>query len=138
MPAPFADRRILAGLIALAAIALLLGGAFAGLLVEAGRDWRGAVAAFDPYLLRVARFTLWQAALSTILSVGLALFVARALHRQTAMPGRAFVLSLFAVPLALPAIVAALGILALYVRAGYLAVVVTWLVCEPWAGSYRL
>jgi len=138
MPAPFADRRIFAGLIALAAIALLLGGAFAGLLVEAGRDWRGAVAAFDPYLLRVARFTLWQAALSTILSVGPALFVARALHRQTAMPGRAFVLSLFAVPLALPAIVAALGILALYGRAGYLAGAMNWFGGEPWAGIYGL
>jgi len=138
MPARFSDRRILAGLVALGAIALLLGGAFAGLLVEAGRNWSGAVAAFDPYLLRVARFTLWQAALSTLLSVGPALFVARALYRQTAMPGRGFVLGLFAVPLALPAIVAALGILALYGRAGYFAGVMDWIGSEPWGGIYGL
>ena len=114
-------RRITAGIIALAAIALLIGGAFAGLVLEGMRDLSGAAAAFDPYILRVARFTLWQAVLSTLLSVGPALFVARALSRHPRFFGRSFILQLFALPLALPAIVAALGVLALYGRAGYFA-----------------
>ena len=57
------DRRVLIGILGLAAIGLLIGGAFAGLIAEALRDWSGAISAFDPYLMRVARFTLWQAAL---------------------------------------------------------------------------
>ena len=44
------DRRILAGIAALAAIVILIGGAFAGLLVEGVRDLGGAIGAFDPYL----------------------------------------------------------------------------------------
>ncbi len=118
---PVTDRRILAGIVSLAAIAVLIGGAFAGLLVEGLRDLSGAFAAFDAYLVRIAWFTLWQAALSTVLSVVPAIFVARALSRHPSFPGRAIILRLFALPLALPAIVAALGILALLGRAGYLA-----------------
>lgn len=130
-----ADPRITAGVIALAAIALLIGGAFAGLLFEGAHDLSGAWAAFDPYLLRVVRFTLWQAALSTLLSVVPALFVARALSRHPRFLGRAFILQIFAVPLALPAIVAALGILALYGRAGYFASVIGG---GSWPGIYGL
>ena len=46
-----ADPRITAGIVALAAIALLIGGAFAGLIFEGVGDLSGALAAFDPYLL---------------------------------------------------------------------------------------
>ena len=53
-----------------------------GLVVEGARDVSGALAAFDSYLFRVVRFTLWQAALSTVLSVVPAIFVARALSRH--------------------------------------------------------
>ena len=122
----------------MAAIAVLIGGAFAGLLVEGLRDLSGAVAAFDPYLVRIAWFTLWQAALSTLLSVVPAIFVARALSRHPSFPGRAIILRLFALPLALPAIVAALGILALLGRAGYLAVPLSALSGGTWPGIYGL
>lgn len=132
------DPRITAGIIALGPIALLICGAFAGLLFEGAHDFSGAWAAFDPYLLRVVRFTLWQAALSTLLSVGPALLVARALSRHPRFPGRAFILQLFAVPLALPAIVAALGILALYGRAGYFAGVFAMIGGGNWPGIYGL
>jgi thiamine transport system permease protein len=132
------DPRIAAGIVALAFIAILIGGAFAGLLGEGARDLSGAVAAFDPYLLRVARFTLWQAGLSTLLSVVPALFVARALSRHPRFFGRALILQLFAVPLALPAIVAALGILALYGRAGYLSSMLAALGGKNWPGVYGL
>ncbi|RWF14501.1 MAG: hypothetical protein EOS64_28310 [Mesorhizobium sp.] len=118
------EARVVAGVLALAAIALLIGGAFAGLIFEGIHDPSGAFAAFDGYLFRVARFTLWQALLSTLLSVAPALLVARALSTHPRFPGRNMMLRLFTVPLALPAIVAALGILALYGRAGYFAGVV--------------
>jgi thiamine transport system permease protein len=133
-----ADWRVFAGILALAAIALLICGAFAGLLVEGFRDLSGAVDAFDAYLGRIVRFTLWQAVLSTALSVIPAIFVARALSRHPAFPGRAIILRLFALPLALPAIVAALGILALLGRAGYLAAPLSALSAGTWPGIYGL
>lgn len=132
------DTRVLAGMIALAFVAIVIGGAFLGLVIESAGDFSGAAAAFDPYLLRVARFTLWQAALSTFLSVVPALFIARALSRHPRFFGRGFILQLFAVPLALPAIVAALGVLALYGRAGYFAAFLTKVGGEAWPGIYGL
>lgn len=133
-----ANPRVAAGIAALAAIGLLIGGAFVGMVWEAARDWSGAVSAFDGYMMRVARFTLWQAALSTVLSVVPALFVARALARHPRFFGRAMVLRLFGVPLALPALVAALGVLALYGRAGYFAAPLGYLHGGQWPGIYGL
>ncbi|MGY6707728.1 MAG: thiamine/thiamine pyrophosphate ABC transporter permease [Rhizobiaceae bacterium] len=132
------DPRVGTGLAALAAIAVLIGGAFAGMIGEAARDWTGAASAFDGYMVRVARFTLWQATLSTLLSIVPALFVARALARHPRFPGRSMILRLFGVPLALPALVAALGVLALYGRAGYFAEPLGWLYGGQWPGIYGL
>ncbi|MBS3647747.1 thiamine/thiamine pyrophosphate ABC transporter permease [Pseudaminobacter sp. 19-2017] len=136
--APPTNPRILAGIAALSAVALLIGGAFLGLILEGWREWRNAVDAFDPYLFRVAGFTIWQAALSTILSVAPALLLARALSRHPSFPGRALILRLFALPLALPAIVAALGLLELFGRAGYLSGLFGWIAGGPWQGIYGL
>ncbi|MCB1453554.1 MAG: thiamine/thiamine pyrophosphate ABC transporter permease ThiP, partial [Rhizobiaceae bacterium] len=108
--------RTLPGVLTLGAIGLVMGGAAAGLIWEAGSDWSGAASAFDAYLLRVARFTLWQALLSTVLSILPGIIVARALARLPAFPGRGVIIWLFGVPLALPALVAALGVLALLGR----------------------
>jgi thiamine transport system permease protein len=130
--------RPLPGIIALAAISLLIGGAFAGLAVEAARDWSGAVSAFDASMLRIAGFTLWQAALSTLLSVLPAILVARAFSRHPSFPGRAPLLRVFAVPLGLPAIVAALGLLALYGRAGFVADSFNAAGAGRWPGIYGL
>lgn len=130
--------RIWAGIAALSFLALLIGGAFAGLLAEATGSWWAAVDAFDFYLLRVMRFTLLQASLSTLLSLIPALFVARALARHPRFMGRGLILSLFAVPLALPAIVAALGVLALYGRAGFLAPFLSLVGNRHWEGIYGL
>ncbi|MFU0504927.1 thiamine/thiamine pyrophosphate ABC transporter permease [Pseudaminobacter sp. NGMCC 1.201702] len=133
-----ADARITAGVLALAAVTLLIGGAFVGLVVEGAGDLSGAFSAFDSYLMRVVRFTLWQALLSTLLSVIPALFVARALSRHPSFWGRGLILQLFAVPLALPAIVAALGVLALYGRAGLFADMFGAISGEDWPGIYGL
>ncbi|MGD9912656.1 MAG: thiamine/thiamine pyrophosphate ABC transporter permease [Rhizobiaceae bacterium] len=133
-----ADYRMLAGGIALAAIAALIFGAFAGLLAEGAGDLPGALASVDVYLVRVALFTLTQAVLSTALSVLPAILVARALARHRSFPGRGLLLALFAVPLGLPAIVAAMGVLALLGRSGYFAGYLSWLGGEPWPGIYGL
>lgn len=132
------DKRAAAGIAALAFIAILIGGAFLGLAIESAGDFSGAAAAFDSYLFRITRFTLWQALLSTLLSVVPALFVARALSRHPDFPGRGFILQLFALPLALPAIVAALGVLALYGRAGYFAGALARISGGDWPGIYGL
>lgn len=132
------DQRVLAGLVSLAAVAALIGGAFAGLIFEAFADWSRAFSAFDAYLVRVVRFTLWQALLSTALSVLPAIFVARALARHPSFFGRTLILRLFALPLALPALVAALGILALLGRAGFFADILTAITGARWQGVYGL
>ena len=132
------DGRILAGIAGLGLIGVLIGGAFAGLIAEAARDWSGAASAFDAYLFRVARFTLWQAALSTLLSVAPAILVARALARHPAFAGRGLILKLFALPLALPAIVAAMGVLALLGRAGLFADALGAWTGARWQGIYGL
>jgi thiamine transport system permease protein len=132
------DFRIAAGILALAYVAVLVGGAFVGLGVQGASDPGGALSAIDSYLWRVARFTLWQAALSTLLSVLPAILVARALSRHPQFPGRTFILQLFALPLAMPAIVAALGVLALYGRAGYFAGILSFLSGADWTGIYGL
>ena len=132
------DRRILAGGVSLAVIVLLVVGAFAGLAVEGIRDFDNALAALDSYLARIVWFTLWQAILSTVFSVIPAIAVARALSRHHTFPGRALILRLFALPLALPAIVATLGILALLGRAGLLAHPLSFVFGGTWPGIYGL
>jgi thiamine transport system permease protein len=131
-------RRTLPGVLALGFIALLIGGAFLGLILEAAKNPASAFAAFDAYMARIAGFTLWQAVLSTLLSVAPAIFVARALSRHPAFPGRALILRLFSLPLALPAIVAALGVLSLYGRAGYFSPLLSPLFESGWPGIYGL
>lgn len=103
----------------------LLALAFLGLMLLAGFLpvlWLGAVegfARFDAYLVRVLTFTLLQAGLSTLISVAIGLPVARALARQR-FPGRALVVRLLSLPLALPAIVVILGIVEVYGKRGWL------------------
>ncbi|HHZ07412.1 MAG TPA: ABC transporter permease subunit, partial [Rhizobiales bacterium] len=133
---PPRDWRRVAGGAALAVVALLVGGAFFGLLREGAAS--DLAASLDGYMLRVACFTLWQAALSTLLSVVPAIAVARALSRHPSFPGRAWLLRLFAVPLGLPAIVGALGLLALYGRAGFVADLVAAAGGGTWPGIYGL
>ena len=74
---------------------------------------------FDAYLPHVVSFTLEQASLSTLLSVVIALPVARGLARRQFI-GRDVLLKIFSVPLALPAIVAILGIVGIFGNSGVL------------------
>lgn len=109
----------LAGMLALGFLAVLVGGSLLALALEAsGFD---TDVYFDSYLLRVARFTLVQAAASALLSVLFAIPVARALYAESNFPGRSAILRLFALPLALPALVTVLGITSIYGRNGFIA-----------------
>lgn len=107
----------LAGILTFAALgtgALLatgLGGGFAGVL--------------DPYTLRILRFTLLQALLSAVLSVLPAIFLARALARQPAFPGRVWIIRLMGIPLGLPVITGALGLIAVWGRNGWASQLIT-------------
>ncbi len=117
----------LAGGLALAFLGVLAGGSLLSLAIEAFRGSTEGFATFDSYIWRIARFTILQALLSMVLSVGFAIPLARALHAQQSFPGRAMLLRLFALPLALPALVAVLGVTSIYGRNGLLAAILGWL-----------
>ncbi|MDR6755548.1 thiamine transport system permease protein [Mycoplana sp. BE70] len=105
-----------AGGAALGFILLFAGISTAVLLLSAEGDTYGTL--FDSYLVRIARFTLLQAGLSTVLSVALAIPVASALARQRSFIGRIWIVRLSALPLGLPALVAVLGIIEVWGRKG--------------------
>ncbi|MGE0210616.1 MAG: thiamine/thiamine pyrophosphate ABC transporter permease [Parvibaculaceae bacterium] len=110
---------LLSGLLALGLIVGIVAAALTALLLAAGEGTGLRATLADPYLWRVARFTLLQAGLSTLLSVGFAIPVARALARRPAFPGRRLLLTLFALPLALPALVVVLGVVQVWGRNGW-------------------
>ncbi|MFP3545110.1 thiamine/thiamine pyrophosphate ABC transporter permease ThiP [Rhizobium sp. SIMBA_035] len=116
-----AERRnaLAGGAIGLAAILLFIGIAAISLAASGGSNAFAGIIS-DPYILRVLRFTLLQAVLSTLLSVLLALPVARALARQPNFPGRIWIIRLMAVPMGLPVLIGALGLIGIWGRQGLL------------------
>lgn len=116
-----AERRnaLAGGAIGLAAILLFIGIAAISLAASGGGSAFAGIIS-DPYILRVLRFTLLQAALSTLLSVLLALPVARALARQPNFSGRIWIIRLMAVPMGLPVLIGALGLIGIWGRQGLL------------------
>lgn len=72
------------------------------------------------YLKRIFFFSLWQAFLSTLLSVGLAVLVARAFARLGDFPYRNLLLRLFGLPLVIPSVVAVFGIVSVYGTHGWI------------------
>ena len=73
----------------------------------------------QPYLWRVVRFSLWQALLSSAISLFIAIPVASCLiHRS--FVGRSALLQLFSVSMVVPTIVAILGLVVVYGRTGWL------------------
>lgn len=73
----------------------------------------------DDYLRQVIFFSLYQAGISTTLSAGIGLFVARAFAHYDDFPLRSLILGLFGLPLVIPAIVAVLGIVSVYGSQGW-------------------
>ncbi|MDW4548997.1 ABC transporter permease subunit [Defluviimonas sp. D31] len=79
----------------------------------------GGLGSLGPADWAALRFTVTQAALSAALSLLLAIPVARALARRR-FPGRGVLITLLGAPFILPVIVAVMGILAIFGRAGLL------------------
>ncbi len=108
-----------AGTIAAAVVLIGVLSPVAALAVRAGGLPDFAVLG-DAYLLRVLRFSLLQAGLSTLLSVVPAVFVARALARRRRLPLRPVLLGLMGVPLVVPSVAAVLGVVAVFGADGWL------------------
>ena len=106
-----------AGFAALVALAVL--GPLTAVILRA--DWPPALGPAD---WAAIRFTLLQAGLSAVLSVTLAIPVARALARRS-FAGRRVLVTLMGAPFLLPVIVAVLGLLAVFGRAGWLNLALT-------------
>jgi len=105
-----ASTRVAQGLV-LCAVALGVVPLLQFLLVQ------GPLRFSDHGIWPVVAFTLKQAVLSTLLSIGLSIGVARALVWQN-FAGKALFLRLLALPMAMPAIVAVLGLVSLFGNAG--------------------
>lgn len=74
----------------------------------------------DPYYRHITFFSFYQALLSTLLSVGLAIPVSHALSRRQ-FKGKALLLKLFASTLVLPVLVGVFGLLAIWGNSGLMA-----------------
>ncbi len=107
-----------AGILLFLLVLALVGGSFGGLLFHAGELPVGAVLE-RPYTWSMIRFTLWQAGLSTLLSVGLAIPLARALNRRRDFYGRRLLIRLTSVSLVVPTMVAILGMVSVHGRNGW-------------------
>ena len=105
------------GVFSLAGIAVFILAAVGALLRLGGGPLSGS-GFLNPETLSLLRFTLIQALLSTALSVGLAIPVARALARQAKFPGRLWLVRLMAVPMGLPVLIGALGLIGIWGRKG--------------------
>lgn len=98
---------------------LLMGAASLAALLRYSElhSWLGYMQ--QPYLWRVVRFSLWQALLSSSISLLIAIPIASCLiHRQ--FYGRSALLQLFSVSMVVPTIVAILGLVVVYGRTGWL------------------
>lgn len=105
----------ISGPVASGAVFVLILAALVAVMSKA--DWPARFGAAD---WAVLRFTIWQAVLSALLSVLFAIPVARALARRQ-FAGRGALVTLLGAPFILPVIVAVLGILAVFGRAGWVS-----------------
>lgn len=98
-------------------VALLLLALVVAPLLAVG--WRGAGMSLGPADWAAVRFSATQAVLSAVFSTLLAVPVARALARRR-FPGRGALIALMGAPFLLPAVVAVIGLLAVFGRGGLL------------------
>ncbi|WP_108652146.1 thiamine/thiamine pyrophosphate ABC transporter permease [Dongshaea marina] len=118
---------------------LILSGAIAplGALLLQSSDSSLSMTLSDPYIIHVIVFSLKQATLSTLLSLILAIPIARALARRS-FPGRSLLLRLFGLSLVLPVIVAVYGIVNVYGHDGWLNQLLELLQLPRWGSLYGL
>jgi thiamine transport system permease protein len=111
-----------------AAAALVLMVTLGTLLAVAGRaDWTRGLSAAD---WAAVRFTLAQAFVSALVSIVLAVPVARALARRRFV-GRTALITLLGAPFLLPAVVAVIGLLAVFGRGGVVNAGLDWAGLPP-------
>lgn len=111
-----------------AVVLLLIGLSFGTLSAVA---WRAdAFSALGAQDWSAVRFTLWQAFLSALLSVLLAIPVARAFSRRQ-FRGRQALITLLGAPFILPVIVAVLGLIAVFGRNGLVSQFIALFGFEP-------
>ncbi len=115
----------LAGWLALAMVLCLI----FGTLLAVGLRAEGA-GRFGPADWSALRFTLLQASLSALISVGLAVPLARALSRRK-FPLKGVLVTLMGAPFILPVLVAVLGLLAVFGRSGVINSTLVWAGIEP-------
>ncbi|MBV7387965.1 thiamine/thiamine pyrophosphate ABC transporter permease [Pasteurellaceae bacterium TAE3-ERU1] len=112
-----ATQSLLGVVVALALLALYLNSA-GQLLLHAGHsDWRGLFA--SAYFWHILQFSLFQALLSTALSVVFGIICAHALHYQHFV-GKTLLLKLCSLTFVLPTLVAVFGLLGVYGLSGWL------------------
>jgi thiamine transport system permease protein len=92
--------------------------------------WQGSGVALGPADWAAVRFSITQAILSAAFSTLLAIPVARALARRR-FPGRMALVALMGAPFLLPAIVAVLGLVAVFGRSGLVNQALVWLGLSP-------
>ena len=121
---------LICGLTAIALIVMATTLPLAAMLNEAGDiNWRDILG--DTYIQRVVKFSLTQAALSTLLSLIFAIPVSLALSHKPYFHGRATIVSLFSLSLVIPTIAAIYGIVAVFGRSGWLSDMLSGLSIEP-------
>ena len=133
---PLNLRGLMPGLFAATLLCAVALAAFLALWFSApGAGWQSVFS--DSYLWHVVRFSFWQASLSALISVGPAIFLARALYRRR-FPGRTLLLRLCAMTLILPVLVAVFGILSVYGHQGWLASRPTVCRASCWRTSFSI
>jgi len=75
---------------------------------------------FDPRIWSLLKFTLYQAFLSTLLSVGVGIALAWSLAHQAAFKGRSLLVALFSSSLVLPTLIVVFGLITVLGRNGWL------------------
>ena len=89
-------------------------------------------------ITRIVRYTLLQASLSTLLSILLAIPLARALSRRRNFWGRTLLIRLSSISLVIPTMVAVFGIAAVHGRSGWINQGLGWLGFEQAYTIYGL
>ncbi|MHA1523618.1 MAG: thiamine/thiamine pyrophosphate ABC transporter permease ThiP [Alphaproteobacteria bacterium] len=128
---------LVAGAVVLALVVAVGGAVIYGLAAHARLAAIGQVLA-QPYVWQVVRFTLLQATLSTILSVGLAIPFARACARRGHLPVVAWIMRLAGLGFVTPVIIAVFGIVEVHGTAGWVGRLAAWYSLEPGAYVYGL
>lgn len=111
--------RLMPGWIAFACLIGIVLMALGGLLSQAP-DIHLLQLFADGEISRILRYTLLQAGLSTVLSIGLAIPFARALARRRHFLGRSLLIQLSSISLVIPSMVAVFGIAAVFGHNGWL------------------